>query len=337
MTLKTSDLGAPDMALPIVHELLQMHTYARPEGSVTQSIFCDRYIKPLPGAYLDAANNWVVKVGESRVLWSCHTDTVHTKDGRTKLTYGGAILSLSTKEETANCLGADCTVGVWLMRNMILRGVPGLYVFHAGEECGGIGSTYIAQKTPELLEGIDFAIALDRKGETSVVTHQWGGRCASDAFARSFAAQFDIPFEPDTGGTFTDTANYTHLVAECTNISVGYYGQHTKEEILDVGFAVTLLEQICKIDESKLVVQRDPKAPVSYGRHAYDDWWTRPQSRFSRQADVSIFETNKDFMEQVTDIAFECPDVLEMIFQDYGIDETVLREYVSRYNEKMVN
>ncbi len=343
MTLANEEMAAPSMALPHIHELLQMHTYARPHGSDTEKVFRDKYLKHLPNAYQDEADNYIVKVGESRILWSCHTDTVHREDGRTKLVYANSILSLSDKEEKANCLGADCSVGVWIMRQMILRNIPGLYVFHAGEECGGIGSTHIAEKTPELLANIDFAIALDRRGETSVVTHQWGGRCASDAFAHSFAAQFDLHLTPDSGGTFTDTANYTHLVPECTNISVGYYNQHSKDEILDVGFAATLLEQLCKIDESKLVVARDPSVKTSrWGSDS--DWWDRgtyyPASstseyrRNSRFVDMTILREGKDFMEQVTDIAFEYPDVLEELFQDYGIDEDVLREYVSRHNER---
>ncbi len=338
------DMAAPSMALPHIHELLQMHTYARPAGSKTEQIFKEKYLLPLPGAYTDGADNVIVKVGESRVLWSCHTDTVHKEEGRTKLVYANAILSLSDKEEKANCLGADCSVGVWIMRQMILRRVPGLYVFHAGEEIGGVGSSHIANTTPELLTDIDFAIAFDRRGETSVVTHQFGGRCASQAFVDSFAAQFDLGLTADGGGTFTDTANYTHLVSECSNISVGYYNQHSKDEILDVGFAATLLEQICKIDESKLVASRDPTAKTSSNsRFGYEDWWARgtyypsDSSRSRHYVDDTIFREGKDFMDEVTDLAFENPEVLAEIFEDFGIDREVIRTYVFTHNARNNN
>jgi len=334
MTLKTSDLGAPSMVLPHVNELLQMHTFARPHGSKMERAFCKKYLSDLPGIYTDEAGNHILKVGEKpHVMWSSHTDTVHSKEGRPRLSYGGSILSLSEKETEASCLGADCSVGVWLMRQMILRSIPGLYVFHAGEEVGGIGSTFISEKTPELLEGIDIAIALDRRGETSVVTHQFGGRCCSDLFAKSLAAQINLGYETDSGGTFTDTANYTSQIAECTNISVGYYNQHTKSEILDVGFAVTLLEHLCKIDQSLLIVSRDPTA-----RECYTDWWSggyvKPRGK---PVDTTIFDSGKDFMEEVTDLAFENPDVLAEIFEDYGITEDVVREYVARHNERKYN
>jgi hypothetical protein len=219
------------------------------------------------------------------------------------------------------------------MRQMILRGVPGLYIFHAGEEVGGIGSSYIADKTPELLAQVDFAIALDRRGEADVITHQFGGRCCSDLFAKTLANLLGHGFSPDSGGTFTDTANYTSHVSECTNISVGYYGQHTRDEVLDVGFAVTLLEVLCNLDQSKLLASRDPKAPTSY-----TDWWgggfAKPKGRY---VDTSIFSDSKTFMDQVTDLAFENPDVLAEIFEDYGITEEVVLEYVARYNLKHSN
>src|SRR5216683_3061735 len=62
--------------------LLDMLTYCRPAGSDTESAFIDKYIAPLPGAQADAHGNWHVAVGDSTVLWSCHTDTVHSKQGR---------------------------------------------------------------------------------------------------------------------------------------------------------------------------------------------------------------------------------------------------------------
>ena len=45
------------------------------------------------------------------------------------------------------------------MREMILAGIPGLYVFHRNEESGGAGSDWIARETPWELHGIKAAIA----------------------------------------------------------------------------------------------------------------------------------------------------------------------------------
>ena len=37
-------------------------------------------------------------------------------------------------------------------------------------------------------------------------------------------------WKTDTGGSFTDTANYTDIIPECTNLSCGYYNAHTQSE-----------------------------------------------------------------------------------------------------------
>lgn len=267
---------------PHIQELFQMHTYCRPAGSKAEEAFCARFLDVIPGMTIDDEGNRILNIPNSdgtpsSVLWSSHTDTVHTKSDKQRVLYGAGILSLSDKSMDSACLGADCTAGVWLMVQMIRRGVPGLYIFHSAEEIGGVGSRYIATKTPELLDGIDYAIAFDRRGYSSVITHQ-GGRCASDKFAKALAAQLSTKtngFTTDSTGTFTDTANYTSLVPECTNLSVGYFNAHTPAEYLDVTFLVHLLERVCQLDFTMLPVARDPGADdFEYGSfspwHDYD-------------------------------------------------------------------
>jgi hypothetical protein len=211
-----------------LNELLAMHTYMRPEGSDTQREFTKLYVDSLPGVVTDTIGNRIGIIGENPVtLWSSHTDTVHRLPGRQLLAVGDGFLTLGEykmldpEQPKPNCLGADCTVGVWIMRQMYKAGVPGLYVWHTGEEVGGIGSTYIAEKTPELIRGIQSAIAFDRRGTDNIITHQFGLRTASNSFAESLADLLGMDYEPDASGVFTDTANYVELIPECTNLSVG--------------------------------------------------------------------------------------------------------------------
>lgn len=239
--------------------LLDMLTYARPAGSAAEVQFIRRFIDSLPGCYHDAYGNRIVRIGDKpSVLWSSHTDTVHKTDGRQALirTDDHAIM----RRDTGDCLGADCTTGVWLMCEMIRANVPGLYVFHRDEERGGLGSQWIADRTPELLTGIRHAIAFDRKGESSVITHQAGGRCCSDSFANALCKILGKSWRKDDTGTFTDTANYTDAVAECTNISVGYYCQHTENESQNLSFALALRDRLISADFSNLPCERDPFA-----------------------------------------------------------------------------
>jgi hypothetical protein len=253
--------------------LMDMLTYRRPHASKTEEQFIEKFIDPL--AKLDHVyayeqdgfgNRWAFIAGEGEdIMWSCHTDTVHYKDGKQAVSKRKDIVTLN-KRSKSNCLGADDTAGVWLMVNMIQQGKPGTYVFHRGEECGGLGSDYVATHEKGRLKNIQAAIALDRKGYDNIITHQ-GARCCSDEFAESLAdALPTLAMEKDDTGLFTDTANYTHLVPECTNLSVGYGRQHTAKEWQDVAFLCQVLDALLALDVSKLVIKRDPV-------NDHDDAW----------------------------------------------------------------
>jgi hypothetical protein len=239
-----------------VDTLLNMLTYRRPASSATEEAFIAAYIRPL-GVTEDTSGNLIKRIGDASVLWSSHTDTVHREGGRQLICTGDGEVWLGETDKS-NCLGADDTAGVWLMREMILAKRPGLYIFHRGEECGGVGSSHIAFHMPELLDGIQWAIALDRAGRSDVITSQAGGRCCSDVFALALAAKLGIGFQPDSGGVFTDTANYTDLVGECTNISVGYFKQHTSQEYLDLRFVTALRDVLLTLDTYDLPSVRKP-------------------------------------------------------------------------------
>jgi len=239
-------------------ELAEMLTYMRPAYSVAEDQFTSRFVDVLPGCEMDAFGNRYVTVGDKpRVMFSGHTDTVHSVSGRQKIFHDTELNQLF-KNDT-ECLGADDGTGVWIMMNLIRAGVPGLYIFHQAEECGGQGSSYIAKEEKHRLDGIEFAIAFDRRGNGDVISHQAGGRCCSDAFATDFAERLGGKYKPCDGGVFTDTANYTHLISECTNLSVGYYNEHSKHEYQDLNEADELLTALLAVDWDTLVASRDPK------------------------------------------------------------------------------
>ena len=84
-------------------------------------------------------------------------------------------------------------------------------------------------------------------------------RTASDDFAKSLAGALELPqLKPDRHGTYTDSMEYAEIVSECTNISVGYYNQHTAKESQDLEYAEMLLERLIEADWSALVFSRDP-------------------------------------------------------------------------------
>ncbi len=314
-----AEYAPPNASDPLISELLEMHTYARPADSKTERVFISRYLDSISGMMKDSFGNRFIRIGKAPVLWSSHTDTVHKQGGRPRVTYGDGLLTLNPNETTANCLGADCSVGVWIMRQMILRGVPGLYVFHRQEEIGGHGSKFIAKQTPELLAGIDYAIALDRKGTNSVITHQiW--RTASDEFADALSDYLGPFWSQDTGGTFTDTASYTDLVPECTNLSVGYYNAHSREEVLDVSFAADLLERLSSLDTNSLPIIRQA---------GEDDWkdensyWSRWHEGYSEPLTV------KKARHPLYNTVYTYPELICDMLDDLGITHEDVESYIA--------
>jgi hypothetical protein len=191
---------------------------------------------------------YVRRIGGSKILWSCHIDTVHDDDAGTsqeiEFDTDLMIASIPDKAVKRTPLGADNGAGVWMLLQMVIAEVPGTYIFHRGEEVGGVGSEGMADNWPKLIAEHTHAIAFDRRGTTDVITHQWGGRCCSEKFALQMAGLLGDGYMPDDTGSFTDTANYTKLVPECTNISVGYDHEHSSLETLDLEHLATLRNRV---------------------------------------------------------------------------------------------
>ncbi len=288
-------------------DLAEMLTYKRPAYSASENQFIERYIDSMPDMQMDPYGNRYVFVGDKpRVMFSCHTDTVHATDGRQKVYYDAHRNELF-KNDT-ECLGADDGVGVWIMRNLIKANVPGLYYFHQAEEIGGQGSEFVATEYREILTDIDFCIAFDRRGNADVITHQAGGRCCSDNFAQDFSIMLNnagaTKYKPCDGGVFTDSASYTHLISECTNLSVGYYSEHSKHEYVNLTELETLMTALLAIDWAQLEAYRDPKAKD-------DDWY------YHDPLDVSATRPGADY-DTIMQFVINNPTAAADLLFDFG-------------------
>lgn len=258
-------------------ELLEMLTLTRCHGSEGEELFVRNFIMPLePHLYRDPNGNilaYVVEVNagseltpmKSPILFSSHVDTVHamTDPVRQSVLYDEE--SAFAYKDDKRPLGADDAAGVWLMRRMIEARVPGTYIFHRGEERGGIGSRGMLAHYEHFLAGFTHAIAFDRRGQESIITEQMGGPCASDEFALAlgnliYGADNTLDLKPDDTGIFTDTANYTTIIPECTNISIGYENEHSGDEILDVDYLRRLTRAFIEVfsNSPQLPAKRDP-------------------------------------------------------------------------------
>lgn len=328
-------------------KLLNMLTYCRPEGSQTQKDFCVRFIEPLMGKpdefgnYILINNNLNSESEIPNIAFMAHHDTVHTSGGLQKL----EVFTGKSPEgifdcvmSNSNCLGADCTTGVWLILEMIKANVPGVYIIHAGEEIGGIGSGSLVKSEPEFLFKLDFAISFDRYGTNSIITHQSGLRCCSESFSSDLESILNLNLKSDSGGTYTDSAEYTEYVSECTNISVGYYNQHTTKEYQNIDFALTLRERLINAEWNKLKPYRDPSVSEfdyyngSYGRGTsylnydkYDSWYD-----YEDNCGVKYPSDNTGIKRLVKDY----PTAIAALLEDWGLNEKDLKEHIQSFYGK---
>ena len=307
---------------------IEMLQYTRPHKGKSEQEYLERFIVPNID-WEDKSGNMIKIIGDKnpRIMFSSHTDTVHRHDGKQKL-------FTDEKEQfifsDSTCLGADDTVGNYLMITMIEEKIPGMYIFHRGEEHGGIGSGWIAKETPGLLEHIEIAIALDRKDTDDVVQYQSGSRCCSEQFASDLAKLMEIT-GGDEIGSFTDTASYTDLVTECTNISVAYWNQHSKNERCDPHQIGIIEERLLKADWDSLKAygyEDEDQWSLSYGHYV--------STGYAGQSNQDVNYQYSDDYWDLHEMVSNHPSIVVEYLYSCGIsaDEILEKEYDVRTESK---
>ena len=193
---------------------------------------------------------------------------------------------------------------------MIRAKVSGLYIFHAGEEHGGLGSAWIAKNRADLLLGYKAAIAFDRKGTDSIITHQ-GARTCSDRFAMSLSRELGGGFHCDPTGTFTDTANYEGIIGECTNVSVGYNNNHGPNETLDLLHVRELRDMLVQFNHAGLVYEREP------GDEDYDTWDAVKDASYDRFQDYAHSRIGL-YDEAIIQMVYDFPESAARLIEQLG-------------------
>lgn len=310
----------------------------RPHGSATNVRFTEWLRTQLPlelnkAAFYDGAGNLHVdnRVKAShKTLFVAHVDTVHRNEGKNKIT--------KTKTHwraKGDVLGADDGAGVALLMHLIHANVRGYYIFTQGEERGGVGARYLADKMPDLLKEFDRAIAFDRRGIDSVITHQGWGRCCSDTFGSALAdALMDghdaLMMLNDDTGVYTDTAEFTDIIPECTNISVGYAREHTQEESLDLVYYNNLAAAVLTVNWDALPVERDPSVVEPLHDYTTGNWWQSYKTHTSSQYTYDPTDNEPDYaredaIDAVLDAQYGHYDALaNIIAESVWPDDTAL-------------
>jgi hypothetical protein len=262
----------------------------------------DEYLKDLLPSYLrkDSSGNYYYIVGESDTMFTAHLDTVGGDVAITHVIEHGTI-----KTDGKSILGADDKAGVVILLYMIEKNVPGFYLFPVGEEVGCVGSGKLSKvlqdnskkqkiqiidkktKQPKEIEislpkdkkynKIRKVISFDRMGYTSIITHQMDQRCCSNEFGEILAGELNkhgFEYVLDDSGVYSDSAEFVDIYPECTNLSIGYFAQHTDNETQDIDFLQALAEACTKIDWDSLPIYRNP-SEVEFVDNYYNYWGGR--------------------------------------------------------------
>jgi hypothetical protein len=215
------------------------------------------------GTKRDSFGNYYIKIGNSRTLFASHLDVVGKQKRKVNYQLFDKEGHRFVKSDGETILGADDKAGVAIMIKMIENKVPGLYYFFIGEEVGHVGSDLLRRNMVNMLSNYDRCISFDRKGYGSIITRQLGKQCCSDEFATALSEEFKkvgMKFYLDAFGVSTDSVMFTGVIPECTNLSVGYFNEHTKKEEQDLDYLIELSNSILKINWEKLPTLRTPES-----------------------------------------------------------------------------
>jgi hypothetical protein len=201
----------------------------------------------------DEFGNYYYEIGESKSLFTAHLDDASWSDVIEPVNH---IINGNYIETDGNTiLGADDKAGVTILLNMIEKKIPGTYYFFLGEEVGMVGSRGIINIKEKWFYKFKRCISFDRRGYGSIISRQMGKQCCSDKFVDKLIEQFKIvgmTHTNDPTGVYTDSAAFIGIIPECTNLSVGYFDEHTNNEIQNIIYLEQLANASTKIKWEEL-------------------------------------------------------------------------------------
>jgi hypothetical protein len=225
------------------------------------------------GIRKDGCGNYYIKIGNSKTIFTCHMDTACGRYQKVNHIINGNMISTDGK----SVLSGDDKNGMVILLYMIYRKFPGTYYFFQGEESGMKGARDIISKNKEFFEDYVRMVSFDRRAYHSVITHQMGRRGCSQKFALSLAEELNyhgFKYVPDSTGIFTDSASFVGIIPECTNLSVGYFHEHSHSETTNIAFVENLAKAACLIHWEELPIGEKINDEPDWTRYGYydDDW-----------------------------------------------------------------
>jgi hypothetical protein len=287
----------------------------------------EEVVKFLPSLSKDQFGNYYKIIGKSETMFTCHLDTADREQKNvtvisTKLANGEEMFVT----DGSSILGADDKSGVAVLLFMMSHNIPGVYYFFIGEERGGIGSHQVAGvfESIEHLKGIKRCVSFDRRNYHSIITHQLGRQCCSDKFAQALANELNkggLTISLDSTGVYTDSASFIDEIPECTNISVGYFSEHTSRESQNITYLEKLANACLSVNWEELPTVK---------KVGFDEQTMRKYRPFISEIKSSKFLLETKLMSEygkaMVRIDVDDPDPL-IIFKDLQTIETIMKKH----------
>lgn len=209
----------------------------------------------------DSIGNYYYNIGDSETLFTSHLDVATDKKEKINHVIEGDII----KTDGTTILGGDNKAGCLVLFYLIENKVPGTYYFFLGEESAvhknyPHGSLLAIEKNPEIFKKYKRVIAFDRKQTGELITRQLGYDCCSNEFADALISEFSkngIEYKKDRTGYYTDSAFFGGLISEITNLSVGVWNEHTKNEYVDIAYIESVAKAAVNVNWESLPVVRE--------------------------------------------------------------------------------
>ncbi|MEK4228195.1 M20/M25/M40 family metallo-hydrolase [Solibacillus sp. FSL H8-0538] len=226
----------------MLEELLSIDGVSGEEHEIREHVLNE--LKPLLNAVnVDNYGNVYgqLKVGNGPVvLVNAHMDTVYNFEPGREIVKDGDVWTSS-----AGILGADDRAGIGAVlaaiktvkSNRDFRGTLKV-IFTVEEESGLHGAR---NSNEQFTKDVDMAFVVDRRGNSDLVTSNWGGDFCTEHFAnrlrmtgRGFSRQYDRPEWQTVVGGSSDTVIWAARGINSINISAGYMHEHTANESLNI-------------------------------------------------------------------------------------------------------
>lgn len=217
--------------------------------------FLKRFLKcadynPLEG------DGWLYAKGDIPILLTAHMDTVHTKIVKNYIEFtnsNGNHILVSNQG-----IGGDDRCGIFIIMQMLERGLRPYILFCEDEESGGVGSDkFLETETAKELFELAYMIELDRKNSHDAVYYD----CDNPDFTEYITK---ITGYKEAYGSFSDISNLAPFAGiAAVNLSCGYYHPHSTQE------EVNMEEMYHTIDVVEKLLKETPQEfdyiPTEYG------------------------------------------------------------------------